>query len=87
MPEPTIPQPERGPMRKSEDVLADIDAKLATIDGIAISDAVALGRLMQEYGMAMRLEGGGEIMKPIMKMLLDGIQKPGREGWQGPVAP
>ena len=47
-------------------VLAEIEAKLATIDGISMSDAFALGGLVREYGHATAGETAGSFVASLM---------------------
>lgn len=75
-----MPEPEKGPSRKPEEVLADLEKKLASIDGIATSDAFALGRLVQEYGQACSIASMGNFLGPLMKTMLG--PKPGDEPWR-----
>lgn len=60
----------KAPKRSSADVLAEIETKLATLDGVATSDAFRLGGLVREYGDLKRGEATGEIMVPLLDMML-----------------
>lgn len=65
--------------RTAADVLAEIEAKLSTIDGIATADAFKLGGLVREYGNTMAGEASSGILTPI----LDAMMKPPKEKRDG----
>ncbi len=69
------------PKRTSADVLREIETKLATIDGIATSDAFALGSLVREYGEMKAGESALQVMQPILDVILN--DKPD-EPWRKP---
>lgn len=58
------------PVRKPTDVMADIETKLATIDGISTADAFALGGLVREYGQTIAGETSSGFVTPILDMML-----------------
>lgn len=67
-----VTQSAKAPRRMAADVLQEIEAKLATLDGVATSDAFRLGGLVREYGQITAGEASDGIMLP----LLDGLLKP-----------
>lgn len=71
---------------EADAILAKITARLATIDGIAITDAFELGLLVREYG-DLRC---GAVLHDFVGTLFEGLfkRKPGGdEPWKGGVEP
>lgn len=69
-----MPPLDEKPKRTPEMILADIVTKLATIDGIATSDAFALGGLIREYGHSC----AGEVASSLMESMLGDLKKSDR---------
>lgn len=75
----------RAEARKPEAILGEIEAKLATVDGISTSDAFALGRMVMEYGQACAGKASADFLVP----LLEGLTaprppRPLRDPWEQP---
>jgi hypothetical protein len=64
------------------EAFARITTKLASIDGIATSDAVELVMLIQEYASIRVGIAISEIVSPMISGLSD-MMKPAKEPWQG----
>lgn len=65
------------PQRTGAIVFAEIEAKLATIDGISTADAFALGSLVREYGDV----SAGEALKATLGPILD-TMGPKKKPWE-----
>lgn len=61
------------------EIFEQITAKLASIDGIATSDAFALGALVRQYGAVCVGEAAKRMMKPLMDHLEQAIEERGAE--------
>jgi hypothetical protein len=56
----------------ADELFAALVQKIATVDGIATSDAIEIGSMIRQYGDARAGESGMKIMGP----LLDAMLKP-----------
>lgn len=62
-------QTENTPKRDAGAVLREIEAKLATLDGVAIADAFQFGALVREYGELRSADGARSIFAPLFESL------------------
>jgi hypothetical protein len=75
--------PKREASKKPPVILAEIEAKISSLDGIATADAFALGRMVQEYGQACSGEASSSILGPMLEaMVRPRAPKPPTMPWE-----